>query len=142
MQSIQLEIASDLKNVRLASVCVNRLCATVFNEEDSNIMELCVAEALNNCVKHAYQNSSSASIQIKLAIDSDNLSINIIDTGNSMPGGTIENSSDELVFDPDDPNSLPEGGMGLIIMKQTMDDVLYNTHDGVNTLTLLKKIPT
>ncbi len=141
MQSIKLEIASDLQNVRLASVCVNRLCSTVFNEEDSNTIELCVAEALNNCVKHAYCNSSSAAITTELQIGADNLTINIIDTGNSMPDGMIENSGEELVFDPSDPDSLPEGGMGIIIMKQTMDSVLYNSQNGVNTLTLLKKIP-
>ena len=46
-----------------------------------------------------------------------------------------------LEFDPEDLRSIPEGGMGLVIIKEIMDSTGYKTEDGKNHLTMTKKLP-
>jgi serine/threonine-protein kinase RsbW len=43
-----------------------------------------------------------------------------------------------LEFDPDDIDSIPEGGMGLYIIDQLMTDSNYSTDNGINTFTMKK----
>jgi len=41
-------------------------------------------------------------------------------------------------FDPRDVRALPEGGMGLYIVRSVMDEVTYQSHAGVNTVGMAK----
>ena len=45
-----------------------------------------------------------------------------------------------LEFDPNDIDGLPEGGMGLFIIEQLMDNNQYTVEGNKNTFTLVKKI--
>ena len=46
--------------------------------------------------------------------------------------------SDVFAFDPSDLKSVPEGGMGLELMRQTMDQATYSTEGGTNCLRLTR----
>ena len=45
-----------------------------------------------------------------------------------------------LEFDPDDIDSLPEGGMGLFIIEQLMDENFYTVKGNKNIFTLVKTV--
>lgn len=104
-------------------------------------VRLSVAEALNNCIEHAYGNESGHSIDVKFEADPDSIRIVICDEGAQAPEGMWDNVA-LPEFDVADTYTLPEGGFGLYIIKSQMDEVHYGSSDGVNTLILVKRLST
>ena len=98
-------------------------------------LELCLTEALNNVIKHAYKEDPNKVIDITFTFDRSELTMLIEDTGS--PRLTVKEP--ELEYDPKDINSLPEGGMGLFIIKNLTDSSEYFTKEGKNIF-LMKKI--
>jgi serine/threonine-protein kinase RsbW len=99
-----------------------------------NAIDICLTEALNNVIKHAYKGELNHPIEINVVKDSKLLEVQIIDKGSSRDSLEIK----DLDFDPEDINNLPEGGMGLYIMKQLMDELDYYSLNGRNFFTLRK----
>jgi serine/threonine-protein kinase RsbW len=99
-----------------------------------NAVEMCLMEALNNVIKHAYHGEQNHKIDVNVCIDSSLMEIQIIDEGDPRESFVIK----ELDFDPNDIDNLPEGGMGLFIIKQLMDELDYYTLNGKNYFTLRK----
>ena len=87
-------------------------------------------EAFNNSVIHAYRGMSPGPVEVELEVGADELSVRVIDQGQA--------------FDPEKvpkPNlaALPEGGLGLFIIKNFMDQVSYRRIDAKNVLTMVKR---
>ena len=101
-----------------------------------NAVEICLTEALNNVIKHAYKGENSNRIDIIIRLNNDQLEIDIVDEGSPRKNLIIS----ELNFDPADIDNLPESGMGLYIIKQLMDDLNYYSLNGKNYFTLRKNI--
>ncbi|MCB0732626.1 MAG: ATP-binding protein, partial [Ignavibacteriae bacterium] len=72
-------------------------------------IELCLAEALNNIIKHAYKGNEENIINILLEYSENKFKIVLEDTG--IERANLDKPT--LEFDPEDVDSLPEGGMGL-----------------------------
>ena len=51
----------------------------------------------------------------------------------------IQVDKSPLEFDPTELNMLPEGGLGLAIIREVMDDVTYSRRHDKNTLSLTKR---
>ena len=101
-----------------------------------NAVEICLTEALNNVIKHAYKGENSNQIDIIIRINNNQLEIDIVDEGSPRKNLIIS----ELNFDPTKIDNLPESGMGLYIIKQLMDDLNYYSLNGKNYFTLRKQI--
>lgn len=135
MTEQNFNIRSEYENVNLINKSIR-----VFLQKESiqehlcNAVEICLTEALNNVIKHAYHGDQTKSIEIAIKKESDILEIQIIDEGSSRTRLEIP----ELNFDPDDIENLPEGGMGLYIIKQLMDELSYYSINGKNYFTLKK----
>ena len=139
MPSITLVIESNLDNVRLAALAVNKLCADYFAEQDVCSIELGVVEALTNIVKHSYRDNPAGEISVHLVFKDYLLNIRIQDSGLAIDTETVDiTGGDAFDYDPNDQKNLPEGGLGLALIHNSMDDVKYETRDGVNTMTLTK----
>jgi serine/threonine-protein kinase RsbW len=106
------------------------------NVEDHlcNAVEICLVEALNNIIKHAYLGDHSKTIDIVVRKDNESLELRMIDEGKPRESLVVN----ELNFDPEDIDNLPEGGMGLFIIKQLMDEMNYYSINGKNYFTLKK----
>jgi len=106
------------------------------NVEDHicNAAEICLIEALNNVIKHAYLGDHTKTIDITVRKDNESLELRMIDEGKPRESLVVN----ELDFDPGDIQNLPEGGMGLFIIKQLMDEMNYYTINGKNYFTLKK----
>ena len=101
-----------------------------------NAVEICLTEALNNVIKHAYKGENSNQIDIIIRINNNQLEIEIVDEGSPRKNLIIS----ELNFDPAKIDNLPESGMGLYIIKQLMDELNYYSLNGKNYFTLRKQI--
>lgn len=105
-------------------------------ERICNELELCLVEALNNVVRHAYKENPGNNISMGVQVTENEIEIKIIDYGLPRPADT----KSRLDFDPKDIQNLPEGGMGLYIIDQLMDSAVYTSNDGQNIFTLKKLI--
>lgn len=99
-----------------------------------NAVEICMTEALNNVIKHSYNNDSTKPIDVEVKKDSKYFEITIIDEGRKRENMVVK----DLDFDPNDINNLPESGMGLFLIKQLMDEMKYYSKDGRNYFTIKK----
>ena len=135
VKSIRLSIRSELGNVPLVGSSINQLCKAIpISEVEAYQAELCVVEAVTNCIKHAYKHQPEQWVHVDFDLFIDRVVFKIRDYGHSMPGL----GEPSLEYDPDDLDNVPESGMGLFIIKEVMDSLAYQTADGENTLEFSK----
>ena len=92
-------------------------------------MELCVVEAVNNAIEHAYGNEQGHEVEIVISLFVDQIIFKVCDTGKAIDSKHI----------PEKKSGLHERGRGLEIINEVMDDVTYETSDGKNMLTMRKR---
>ncbi|MEW6195257.1 MAG: ATP-binding protein [Bacteroidota bacterium] len=135
MKEFEINILSDYDNVAHVNDAVRDFLSNQGVESYIlNAFDICLTEALNNIIKHAYKEENGREIIVKLRKDTKVVEVEIIDEGQPRTKFEIPN----LDFDPQDINNLPESGMGLFIMNQLMDELKYENRDGKNYF-LLKK---
>lgn len=92
---------------------------------------IAVTEAMNNVIEH----SGAASIKSELFAGRSEIIFRMYSKGNKFDP-TVNIAMPDL----DETDDLPEGGFGLAIMRELLDSVYYEYEDGVNILTLKKKL--
>ncbi|MGE4262970.1 MAG: ATP-binding protein [Desulfovibrio sp.] len=139
MDGIHLSIASRLELVRLLGLAVRGICQGLpFSGEDVDALELAVCEAANNSIKHAYKGKPDGTVRVTLAVNDTGLVICVQDRGAPLEDtGKLAN---DLVA-PRSINELPEGGMGLYLIRKAADSVGYKAGDQDNVLVLRKAFP-
>lgn len=137
MEKLSVKIESKYENV--ASVCdkAKAFCLEAgLSELESINVEICLDEALNNVVKHSYKEEPENIIIIEFTREAERIRIDIVDFGESRKETVKKN----LNFDPNDIESLPEGGMGLFIIEKIMDGTEYKIESDRNIFTLYKNL--
>jgi anti-sigma regulatory factor (Ser/Thr protein kinase) len=139
-KEIRLIIDSDLKNVSLVGKAVKELCTLVSRALISpDDMELCVVEAVNNCIEHAYGKEKGHRVEVDFSLGRDRLVVDICDTGKPMDARLLEQSNSAILeMDQDHLDAIAEQGRGLPIIREIMDSVVYETKSGKNRLSLTK----
>lgn len=98
-----------------------------------NAVELAVGEACTNSVKHQNTGSRSlAEVTIRFHLSDDKLIITVSDR--NMPFAF------NILPEPD-VRTMQESGYGIHIIKKSMDSVSYAHKDGMNVVTMTKRIP-
>ncbi len=137
---IKLTIDSDFKNVFLISQTVKTFCTLIpLSDIESEQIELCLVEAVNNSIEHAYEKRPGYDIEVIVTPNQERLVLEVCDVGTSMDQTQLENI--DMLFEDynlTDLDSIPEEGRGLPIMKAIMDSVSYKTQNGKNCLTMIK----
>ena len=132
---IRLTIDSRLENVSLAGGAVRGIADTLSMDMTTRYqIELCVVEAVNNAIKHAYHCQAGHSVEVDVLLYPDRLTFKICDIGESLNPTKVV----PFCFDPLKVEALPERGMGIFILNTLMDEVRYETISGRNILTLIK----
>ncbi|MEM0987369.1 MAG: ATP-binding protein [Pseudomonadota bacterium] len=131
-------IQSSFQNVADLAEEVGKLCGERpgSDVDTVDLVRLCVAEALNNIVEHAYDGAEGRPIFANVAIRDDRYEVVLIDEGKPLPDNTIPDGKAD--FDPDDFENLPEGGFGWMLILTQMDAVAYERREGCNVLRLEK----
>ena len=134
-KEIRIQIPARLDHVVLVGLALRGICsATTLSDIETYEIEAAVAEAVNNTVKHAYQCIPDRELEIRIALSQGAITIQVRDRGKSMKKW----KACGLDFDVHDRLNLPESGMGLTIIQSSMDEVNYETIEGVNVLTMKK----
>lgn len=129
-------IASTFAEVSDLAGRAARLCAGIGAGDLSDSLRLCLAEALNNVVEHAYRGAPDQRIEIVLHLAADRFDAVITDSGAPMPGGALPVTVVDL--DPADPDRLPEGGFGWMLIRSEVDRLGYRRMGARNILTMGK----
>ncbi len=135
MQTLTLSIPNKYDHVGLISRCVAMLVGDKLGE-DTGILESAMGEALNNVIEHSYPNDTQDTVDVKLHFEQDKIVLQIQDHGRGMDPIDFRQAPAELDFDSTDVQALPEGGMGLCIIKMVADDVDYVRDGRINRLTM------
>ncbi len=125
-----------MSNVSLISEAVRAMCALCLSDKDAKLLSICLFEAVTNAIRHAYNNSPDHEVEVIVSIDEDKIRFEVIDSGEFMK----QTQKPDLDFDPEDIENLPESGMGLFIVDKIMDQVTYESSEGKNILTMIKKL--
>jgi len=143
VRSVKFIIDSNLENVSLIGMSVNKICSsTSFSAIDCFNVELCVVEAVTNSIKHSYHGEAGHEIKVVFTLTQKDITFDIYDTGAPMNPGVLDKA--HIISPGDDATdleSIAEGGRGLGIMKEIMDSVTYRSEKGENRLTLVKELP-
>ena len=143
-KNLKITINSRFEEVESVTDAVRQLCMThlLLGEEESYTIVLCVVEAVNNAIEHGYA-GLPGKIEIECYPQNGYLQVKIMDRGKPMEPNRLAKASD-AVFDIQGTSieNIPERGRGLALIKKIMDEAAYETKEGKNTITMIKKLKT
>lgn len=128
---VELRLTSDPKFLPLVRGVVNE-AATLSGlaAADRDTLLLAVTEAVSNVIRHAYRDRHDQPIELEVLAQPGSLKIDLVDHGRFVdPSRITSRPLDEL----------RAGGLGVHLIRSTMDVVEYNQNrHGGTTLTLVK----
>ena len=135
-ETFAIDIVSDYAEVRrvgewLAGIGKGRISAAVLDD-----LQLVVAEALNNIIRHAYREEPGQPVSVRLDRAPDSITLLFRDSGRAAPPGFPEARVGSLDVDPSDLAALADSGRGLAIIHSCVDQVSYVRNGSVNELRL------
>ena len=134
---VNLRFAATEAEVRAALLTVDARLADAGAAEDLRLRaQIALAEACNNIVEHAYRPlpvGVEATITLDISGDAGGLQITLRDKGRGMPEGPLP-GRDLPPFDPEDPESLPEGGFGWALLREMTRALSISRQNGQNIL--------
>jgi len=109
------------------------LQADGYATDDISSVSIILAEALNNCVEHAYGETEGGEITLVIRRRSVSLLFEIRDKGRPMPKGRAPLGNHPMSeFDPND--AMPEGGYGWFLIRELVRDLVYDRQNDENIL--------
>lgn len=93
---------------------------------------LCVNEALANVIRHAYGGATDRPIEIDADCDDQRVRVRIRDWGAAFDPRSFGTAASSAKKDP-----LTPGGLGLICLRELMDDVTFEPQQPAGTLLTL-----
>lgn len=128
-RKLQLEFLSDSFAVRQA---LQQVCALCLSPDDKSVVEIVLAEVLNNIVEHAYQERPTGRIDLSVEHVARGLNILVTDEGLPLPEGLPRTQEKlDLTCAKED---LPEGGFGWHLVRELTQELHYERREGVNIL--------
>lgn len=136
-QVATLKVKAVLESVPLAIDCVTQSArAAGFDAHSLYQIQLAVDEACSNVVDHAYADLEPGDMEVSCCLDAQTLVIRVRDWGK---GFNPDNVPEPDVHAPLEERTL--GGLGLFLMKQVMDHVLFTFDpERGNELMMVKRL--
>ena len=135
LKSITVE--AKIENVDKVTEFVNE----VLEEKDCPLkvqmqLDVAIDEIFWNIAYYAYgKGSGNATIQIEMEDNPPKITLTFIDQG--IPYNPLENKDPDITLDIEDREI---GGLGIFLVKKTMDELSYEYVDGQNILTMKKEL--
>lgn len=99
-------------------------------------INIAIDEIYSNIVRYAYLNGEGpATVSISIKDNSKTISIDFIDEG--IQYNPLEKADPDISLSAEKRDI---GGLGIFMVKKTMDDMVYKFEDNKNKLTIIKKI--
>jgi anti-sigma regulatory factor (Ser/Thr protein kinase) len=78
-------------------------------------------------------------VSLRLTFAPSRVEMRVLDEGSPVP--LDKRAPREIVIDPDDPSTIPDGGRGIFLMYKLMDRVEFGREGETNVLLLTKALP-
>jgi serine/threonine-protein kinase RsbW len=142
MQDAELVVQATLAEVARATERLRTLLPDWLSDSERDAIELALAEALTNIVEHGFGHDSEQRVRLRVRERDAALEIDLWDHGRPIPPGRLRQADPETTFlyDPTDLAALPEGGMGLALIRSAFHEVRYGSRDGMNRLHLVRRM--
>lgn len=133
---MDIKIKNDLSEIRTLSEELEKYCLAQ-NIAMKSTLELTLAleEIATNIISYGYQDNAEHIISISIDKNNSNLITQIKDDG--VPFNPLEVPPPDLNKELD---QMEPGGLGIHLVKNVMDEVSYRREQGLNILTLVKKL--
>ncbi len=129
---LRLQIDSRLDAVGWAGVAVRAVARQILPDDSASAAELCVVEAVNNVIEHAYASQPGHLVTIELTPFAGGLLCSVIHTGSPPPidwrQAALADPTALAVID------LPEGGFGVSLLQALTSHLTSHTEQGVTRL--------
>lgn len=135
MKSITVE--AKIENVDKVTEFVNE----VLEEKECPLkvqmqLDVAIDEIFGNIAYYAYgKGRGNATIQIEMEDNPPKITLTFIDQG--IPYNPLESKDPDITLDIEDREI---GGLGIFLVKKTMDELSYEYADGQNILTMKKEL--
>jgi len=128
-RDVELTAPAGMEHLR-EIVALVRQCALAYGEEPASQVELAASEIVTNIIEHACDNEGQ--IRVRIALSPLEIRIDLYDDGGPC----------DLASIPAAPlGELQQGGYGLHIARQLLDELSYTVDENGNHWRLLKTIP-
>jgi serine/threonine-protein kinase RsbW len=138
---LAFEIESRLDAVPLLGQVACLLCtAAGFTPVEGSEVEVCVVEAVNNSIQHAYQGDSDRRVELELTLSPGQLIFDVWDSG--TPADAARMNADHrgvLEVQLDCVKDISESGRGLAIIQEVMDSFEYTPGTERNRFRMTKR---
>ena len=134
----QITVNATVDQVRAVTRFINkRLVLLGCSERVMVHLDVAIDEIFSNIVRYAY-NPNTGTAMVRIEVEEDPLCVVITFIDHGVP-------FDPLARQEPDTTGLPKakrpiGGLGLFLVKKTMDHVAYEYKDGQNILIIRKKV--
>ncbi len=112
-------------------------CASWLTPAGVDAIVLAVDEACTNVIEHGYQSDASKNVMLEVVVGADEVRVVILDSAPSFdPRSRVAPDLDKRI------QAGKRGGLGVHIMRSSVDDVRYEpsaSQTGLNQLTLIKR---
>ena len=133
--ALELSLVNDLRNIAVAAENIDAFCAEHgLTEKIAFEVNLAVEELVTNTISYGYDDDGEHLIELVLRLEGGVLAIEIADDGRAFdplqaPAPDIGASLQDRAM----------GGLGIYLVRKTMDTVAYRRQDGRNVVTLTKR---
>ena len=134
MDEVEIKLPSNPKLSKIVRSGVSHICElSGFPEEEKNAVIRAVDEAFSNIITHTYNGENNQSIVVIVRALEDRLEVRLRDFGDKVDPNEIR---------PRDLDDVRPGGLGVHLIRSSMDEVHYNRSLKVgNELILAKYLP-
>jgi serine/threonine-protein kinase RsbW len=142
LSRFRLILDSTLSQLFVVSTLIRGVCEHLGTDAaQAYSAELCAVEAVTNAIKHAYREAPGHEVTLDVSFTRERMDLRVLDHGLAMPDDQINrlsSGSEVFEFDPLCLEAIPEGGMGLEIIRHQMDETSYSTIGSTNCLRMTK----
>jgi serine/threonine-protein kinase RsbW len=136
-----LTIESRLDSVHALAAMARRASESAgLSGDELNEVELCITEAANNAIKHAYLGESKFVVELVVTVLPDSIVFDLFDSGVSAEASIMEADRRHLLDVAPGSDGPEESGRGIAIMQSLMDSLEYIAGPR-NRLRLTRRLP-
>lgn len=136
MSTRNLILSNDVQEVPKLAAFVDEICeAAGMDMATAMQMNLAIEEAVVNVMEYAYPVGTRGEVRIEAQVHSAYVEFTLSDDG--MPFNPTEKGEVDTTLSAEERSI---GGLGIMLVKHYMDNVIYKYVDGQNVLTLRKNL--
>lgn len=134
-RSKQIQISNDLSELERLNLLVEEFGGeNNFKTEEEYAIYLCLEELVTNVISYAWPDGGEHNINVRLSVDEDSIKVEIDDDG--LEFDSVKHGQPDTTLPAEE---RPIGGLGIHLVKQTMDDMFYQRVDNRNIIIIKKK---